>query len=838
MLWLVEFAGRQLTDDALYLAIAFCRAETAETYVKETSESSKSLSHHPLVAALVVLWPVRAQKLPVCVNKSSTARLLSPQLYLIPHTVSLPHSIQPPARRSSSIAPLSPVARALAMTLQLAPLDLAALEPYDPVSSSALRWISWGSNEHAAFLGVRSTAFQPLVPPAPAKPPAAIDPKQKHAEKVLIPKSTYRGSSPSAKPSATAPYVSSVARRKQHFTHPSPSASTTSLSTVHSPITSDSLTTPSIATNASSRMPELAHVGVIDIKFLCSQKLPKEEKEKLKEKPKDVLAETPELPATPPPVQSVKRRGGAARAGPATTAGSKAAPTSKGKGKGKPSALNAQNDEDDDDKEKKEREVQLFRFLPPSQQPTSGPYIRYSPMYHPYHPFRSMHREAVKKEIEARNPPLKPEPVVEKEVEEAPAPQRRQSSRQKKQTTRLTAAEKKEKAKEAKERAKERAKEKALKAKEAAKEKTKEAANSKTEPKGTPPEREPSPPVVATRSRAAAAAAKTAAASKSKTSGNSHAAAGDSKADTKSSATKGRASRAATAGAKRKREEDEEQAIEEITPPPKRPRRGAATRSTNAQNGNGSNDAMDGDEQAQDNASQEGSSNGNLEEHSASSPTGDPPNGDKPPQRRMRPGTRKTQAARAAAMAAKVRNPCFRFCGSMRTLMGEGQKRSLAERENKSPGAESMDLDQDTIDYDVSLKVEALEEKEGIVPDAAAAPSPPPSTATPIAAVPAPTLKGRGRGGKSRGGVSRGRASAKRRTGVRSAKALQREVEEEHAEDHEAEPAEEHVEESQEVWLHTLRASRILVDFTFSSEWNWRGQRDESSSRICCCGQD
>ena len=691
------------------------------------------------------------------------------------------------------------------MSLQVAPPDLAALEPHDHASPSALRWISWGSNEHATFLGVPSTAFQPLVSPAPAKPSATIDPEQKHAQKVLKTKTTYKVFSPSAKPSASAsPYVSSVARRKQHFTHPSPSASTTSFSSVYSPITSDSLTTLSIATNASSRMPKLAHVGVIDIKFLSTQKLPKEEKKTLKENPKDTLAETPEPPTTPP-VPSVKRRGGTARAGPATTAGTKAATAGKGKGRRKPGARNAQNDEGEEDKEKKEREVQLFRFLPPSQQPDSGPYVRYSPMYHPYHPFRSMHREVIKKEKGARNPPPKPEPVVEKEVEEPPPPQRRQSSRQKKQTTRLTAAEKKEKAKEAKERAKERAKEKALKAKEAAKDKVKEAANSKTESKETPPEREPSPPVVATRSRAAAAAAKTAAASKSKSSGNALTTSGDSRADAKSGAIKGRASRATTAGAKRKREEDEEQATEEITPPPKRPRRGAATRSANAQNG--SNDTLDGDEQAQDNASQEGSSNGNPEEYSASSPTADPPNGDKPPQRRMRPGTRKTQAARAAAMAAKARGPSFHLYKYERMLMGEGQKRSLAERENKSPGDESMELDQDGAEYDIPPKVEAVEEKEEAVADAAAASSPPlpTATATATAAAQAPTPKPRGRGGKSRGGVSRGRASAKRRTGVRGARASQKEAEEEHAEEHEAEHVEEHVEESQEVRL-ALRA--------------------------------
>jgi len=702
------------------------------------------------------------------------------------------------------------------MSFQVAALDLAALEPYNSTSPSALRWVSWGSNEHAAFLGVPSTAFQPLAPPAPANPAATIDPKQKHAQKMLKPKSTSVISSLSTKPSATAmPYVSSVARRKQHFTHLSPAASTTSLSSVHSPITSDSLTTLSITTNASSRMPELAHVGVIDIKFLSTQKLPREEKKKPIEKPKDDLTETPSPPPTSPPgIPSVKRRGGAARAGATPTAGTKAAPAGKGKDRRKPGAHSTQNDEDDGDKEKKEREVPLFRFLPPSQQPTSGPYIRYSSMYHPYHPFRSMHREAVKKEREARNPPPKPEPVVEKEVEEPPAPQRRQSSRQKKQATRLTAAEKKEKAKEAKERAKERAKEKALKAKEAAKEKAKEAANSsKTELKEAPPDREPSPPIVATRSRAAAAAAKTAAASKSKSSGNAHSASGDPKADSKSGVTKGRASRAATAGAKRKREEDEEQATEEVTPPPKRPRRGAATRLANANNENGSNDALDGDEQAQDNASQEGSSNDNLEEHSASSPTGDPPNGDKLPQRRMRPGTRKTQAARAAAMAAKVRHTHLRFCDFDKLLMGEGQKRSLAERENKTPGDESMELDQDGIDYEALLKVEAVDEEE-VVPEAAAAPSPPPAAATTTTAAPAPTPKTRGRGGKSKGGASRGRASAKRRTAARNSKAPHKEAEEERAEEHEAEHAEEHVEDSHEVYLRVLCARRMLVDFT------------------------
>jgi hypothetical protein len=45
-------------------------------------------------------------------------------------------------------------------------------------------------------------------------------------------------------------------------------------------------------------------------------------------------------------------------------------------------------------------------------------------------------------------------------------------------------------------------------------------------------------------------------------------------------------------------------------------------------------------------------------------------------------------------------------------LMGEGQKRSLAERGNKTPGDESMELDQDGVEYDVPPKVEAVEEKE------------------------------------------------------------------------------------------------------------------------------
>jgi hypothetical protein len=166
-------------------------------------------------------------------------------------------------------------------------------------------------------------------------------------------------------------------------------------------------------------------------------------------------------------------------------------------------------------------------------------------------------------------------------------------------------------------------------------------------------------------------------------------------------------------------------------------------------------------------------------------------------------------------------------------LTGEGQKRSLAERGNKTPGDESMEFDQDDVEYDVPPKTEAVEEKEDVVPEAAAAvPSPPPSTTT--VAAPAPTPKSRGRGGKSRGGASRGRASAKRRTGVRNSRAPQKDAEEEHAEEHETENAEEHVEESQEVRLCVLCPRRILVDFCGAPEWNWRRQRGKSSWRSCC----
>lgn len=157
--------------------------------------------------------------------------------------------------------------------------------------------------------------------------------------------------------------------------------------------------------------------------------------------------------------------------------------------------------------------------------------------------------------------------------------------------------------------------------------------------------------------------------------------------------------------------------------------------------------------------------------------------------------------------------------------MGEGQKRSLAERGNKSPGDESMELDQDGVEYDIPLKVEAIEEKVVVVPEVStAAPSPPPSTVT--AAAPVPTPKTRGRGGKSRGGGSRGRASAKRR-GVRNSKAPQKEAEEEHDEEHGAEHVEEHVEGSHEVSLHVLCTGGILVDI--AAPQNGTGASNEAN---------
>jgi hypothetical protein len=396
------------------------------------------------------------------------------------------------------------------------------------------------------------------------------------------------------------PEVSSVARRKQQLAKssvPTYAFGDAGNSNQTSPqFLIDSNESESTAQSiSSSHQPAPARIGVVDIRFLIRQP-PSVQKSPL-QVPKSVSKESsvgsPNSPSAPLSAAAPKNQ----RPKTTTRVVSAAANGKPSRSRPKPTATVDPDTSGSPEADKSKPKIQkhAFLFLPESEQPTSGPYIRFSPMYHYYHPYRNLHREAVKAEWARLHPVV--EQVPSPEEEEATTPPRRTSGRQKKATNvRGVAARNKN--------------DKANKKTQAVVSQVNEVAVSSPAPAG------------GRRSRATA------------------------KGKAGKPTPKAKVVRPPISSAnKRKRaeldEEDKQTAgKEEVppTPPSKRPRRGAATAAI-----------------ALSAAAQEAEDAASAKEEVSPTDAPDDLDQQRVVKRRMRPNARKTAAARAAAMVAKVR---------------------------------------------------------------------------------------------------------------------------------------------------------------------------------------
>jgi hypothetical protein len=116
------------------------------------------------------------------------------------------------------------------------------------------------------------------------------------------------------------------------------------------------------------------------------------------------------------------------------------APAAATNGKSTSSTATASNGGNKSDTVEKDalKSKHAFLFRPESEQPSSGPFFRYSPMYHYYHPYRNLHRQAIKDEWNRLHPIV--ERIPPPEEEEVATPPRRTSGRQKKTNVRGVAA--------------------------------------------------------------------------------------------------------------------------------------------------------------------------------------------------------------------------------------------------------------------------------------------------------------------------------------------------------------------------------------------------------------
>ena len=415
--------------------------------------------------------------------------------------------------------------------------------------------------------------------------------------------------------------LSSVARRKLRIANNS--VPSYALGIMHN---ADQMSpTPSTSNNDSNsskstqEIPILAPVGVVDMRFLTRQpptvqkpEIPKQAKSASKESSVGTPT-SPSAPLAAGPTPKNQRPKTSNRAAPAAT-----------NGKSNSSSTATTSNKLDDNKDTL-KSKHAFLFRPESEQPTSGPYVRYSPMYHYYHPYRNMHREAIKAEWSRLHPVV--ERIPPPEEEEAVTPPRRTSGRQKKTNVRGVAARGRDKS----------SKKGAAAAAAAA------AATSQNN------DAIPASPLLPNgrRSRANAAKAKSGGAK----------------------SAKGKGGRASGGGAanKRKRAEFEEDDKpggnkEEVVPTPKRPKRGAAAAAAIATAALEADDAGSNKDEGSPTEAQD---------------DGEPKTAVK---RRMRPNARKTAAARAAAMEAKVSytsQPLLR--NDHRDLVKQKQKKRSTE---------------------------------------------------------------------------------------------------------------------------------------------------------------
>ncbi|KIM26966.1 hypothetical protein M408DRAFT_175812 [Serendipita vermifera MAFF 305830] len=490
----------------------------------------------------------------------------------------------------------------MSLTMAPSPLPLVPDSPFRPSMPSDVNRLL--AAQRLALLGY-SRKFS--SPPVPANPLSTQSPFEHNPAKSSqnIPKSSQ-------------PALSSVARRKLRIANnsvPSYALGNTSNADHMSPATSIS-NSDSNSSKSTQDLPVLASIGVVDMRFLTRQP-PTVQKSETPKLPKSASKEssvgTPTSPSAPlaaGPAPKNQRPKASTRAAPAATTN----------GKSKASTATSSNKPDDNKDALKYKHAFLFR--PESQQPTSGPYVRYSPMYHYYHPYRNMHREAIKAEWSRLHPVV--ERIPPPEEEEAVTPPRRTSGRQKKTNVRGVAA---------------RGRDKSNKKGAAA------AAAATSQNNDTP-----ASPLLANGRRSRANA-------KAKTGG--------------AKTAKGKGGRASAGGAanKRKRadleEEDKQVGVKEEgvpTPPTKRPRRGAAAAAAIA------TAALEADDAASN--KDEGSPTEALDD-------GEPKTAVK---RRMRPNARKTAAARAAAMEAKVSHTSQSSLGNdSRDLAKQKQKKRSTE---------------------------------------------------------------------------------------------------------------------------------------------------------------
>ncbi|KAG8759262.1 hypothetical protein FRC14_006338 [Serendipita sp. 396] len=388
--------------------------------------------------------------------------------------------------------------------------------------------------------------------------------------------------------------LSSVARRKLRLanssvpSYPFGTTPPSQLAAASPSLSTKSSNTSSEGTNDRD-LPELAPVGVVDMRFLTRQppSAPKAASKAPKSTSKSSSAGTPTSPSVPLAATAPKNQ--------------RPKPTAAADGKLASDLIATSND--DENKEKGNDTKPAFLFRPGSQQPSSGPYIRYSPMYHYYHPYRNLHREAIKTEWARLHPVVeRPPPPQEEEVA---TPPRRTSGRQKKGNGRGVGG---------KGRSTEKGKKGGANAVAAA------AGSQGNENPGNSP-----PPASGRRSRAAIGKGKGATAPKGQAKG------------------KGGKGAAGPGSNKRKRGEfEEDEKAQEgkednaPTPPTKRPRRGAAAVAA----------ALAAAQEAAEDA-------GSAKDEP--SPTDAQDESERIIKRRMRPNARKTAAARAAAMVAKKR---------------------------------------------------------------------------------------------------------------------------------------------------------------------------------------
>ncbi|CAG7854507.1 SubName: Full=Uncharacterized protein {ECO:0000313/EMBL:CCA67595.1} [Serendipita indica DSM 11827] len=549
------------------------------------------------------------------------------------------------------------------------PLPLISAPPLEKITPSNLNQLI--AARRLALIGDARVQVAPLV----AQPIPGSSQSVKGPSNISINSPNPENNHPpSTTQSASSLTLSSVARRKQRLANDSvPSSAYTAPSPGHHAASPSQSSTSSGAVSYMSRnITELAPVGVVDMRFLIRQpptvqKGASTPSQGQKPGSKSSSVGTPTSPSGPLSVTTPKNQR------PKSTV--RAAAAVIGKSRSMPSdqpEVTLLEPEKDANKHLKH----AFLFRPDSEQPRSGPFVRYSPMYHYYHPYRNLHREAIKTEwarlhpVVERAPPQPEEQVV--------TPPRRTSGRHKKgANTRGTGGKGKDKKKGAAATADTTA---------TAVEGEGDAANAAGgDLQGNDATATTPPPTNGRRSRAN----------------------GKGKGGAVKGVGKGKNTRnALAASGKRKRTEFEEEekagvAKEEATPTPpnKRPRRGAAAASALALAA----------------AAQETADDAGSPKDEASHAEGQEDPERRIVKRRMRPNARKTAAARAAAMEAKKQkkrsNEDGDMSGTAENAEDDEGAESLKDEENASKG-EGSPKPETPRDPDVDPETQSVDKED------------------------------------------------------------------------------------------------------------------------------